>query len=946
MNNILNPRWLITINTIPTAILFFIFWNQYTVINSLLNEESIHLWKVFGGTLFLLSSINLAYAIFLIFKRKNLSVFYGIVALTIYISFLYIYGNFVEKIFPLSIPRWMVSDNMILNVGTFLMPTLMYSLVILVVCFTKADRKNKAWKNFLLAISIPISWYFFTQLIVPFWKRVPSEFEIHALLIFIIAGTLLFLFFLIRGVYIITLKKAAVWKKYQFVWKVPIAIIFPLLGLAVNNGILFNPFGIANSGVFGDFTNYWFYILAFLNGVFICLPNTENSTYRLFLFIGRSITFIFTLYFFLLFLPFLPLSVLAILAVGTGFLMLTPLVLFVIHVSQLSKDIIFLKAFFSHKLLYTFLFTSVLIIPLTITASYLKDKVVLNNALNYVYNPDYSKAYAIDTSSLSRTLTVIHQHKTNNIGGIFGTQIPYLSSYFNWLVLDNLTLSEAKINKMNQVFFGKKRIPNKPQNNSNKNVGISKISAKSRYDKSQNAWISWVDIEITNNSKSNWPVEYATAFELPTGCWISDYYLMIGEKKEKGILAEKKTAKWIFSQIRNENRDPGILYYLTGDKVAFRVFPFRKKEVRKTGIEFIHKEPVVINIDNHTIHLGNTSEQGLVTIIKSTDESVFYIPAKEKATLALVQRTPFYHFMIDTSLGKEELKETFIHRIENLLSKNIIASKNTQISFVNTYHTTISPNKDWEKEYDKQNFKGGFYVDRAIKEILLHSYKKNNRSYPVLVIVTDSLQNAIISEDYSSIKHTFPESDLFYVLNDKGILEPHSLLSTTAIKNSDTLSLKFNNKVIAFPNTEHPIAFLPDNNKASILVKKDPYIIDGRQIFEKNWQSALLMHAAWQSQTLYPEIADSEWQQMAKYSFVSKIMTPVTSYLVVENEAQKALLKKKQKQVLSGKKSLDVGKETQRMSEPSLLLIIVLLMIVYMIREKRIIKYNAKRYLL
>jgi hypothetical protein len=64
-------------------------------------------------------------------------------------------------------------------------------------------------------------------------------------------------------------------------------------------------------------------------------------------------------------------------------------------------------------------------------------------------------------------------------------------------------------------------------------------------------------------------------------------------------------------------------------------------------------------------------------------------------------------------------------------------------------------------------------------------------------------------------------------------------------------------------------------------------------------------------------------------------MTPVTSYLVVENEAQKAMLKKKQEQALSGNKSFDLGEDTQRMSEPGLMLLAILFGLLIWYREKR-----------
>jgi len=935
MRNLLNPKWLIVLNTIPILILFFIFWGEYTIIKSLLNEESIHLWKWFGLALVILGLLNLAYGIFLILKKKLVSLYYGIIALVSYITFLYIYGNYADEIIPSSIPQWMVPDTMILYVGTFLMPTLAYSLFILVTHFTPSDKESKAWKSFLAAISIPISWYLFSQLILPFWKPVGYGFSSHALIIFIIIGTLTFLFFLIRTVYILGIKKATIWKKYQLTWKIPISIVLPLLGLAVNNGHLFNGFRISNSGVFGNFNNHWFYILAVLNGIFICLPNSENKIYRLLLFIGRTITFAYTFYFFLVFLPFLPLSVVAIIAIGTGFLMLTPLVLFIIHINEISKDFTFLKTHFSKILISIITLLSFLAIPVYITTSYVKDKNVLNETLNYVYSPDYSKEYNIDKNSLSKTLAIVKQHKEKNRGGIFGTQLPYLSSYFNWLVLDNLTLSDAKIKNIETIFFDTIPFELRQENIRNEKVKISKISSSSRFDKTQNTWISWVDLEITNENENSWVSEYATTIELPVGCWISDYYLFVGDKKEMGILAEKKSAMWVFSQIRNENRDPGILYYLTGNKVAFRVFPFAKEEVRKTGIEFIHKEPIRLNIDNQIVDLGKPDEQIQVEIAKSTNKDIVYISTKEKTTLDKVQRKPYYHFIIDASKGKEGLREENIQRIKSLLNKNSIENENTQVSFANTYTSSSMLDDNWEKVYKNQKFEGGFYLERAIKTILFNSYKSKSNSYPILVVVTDSIQNAIITKDFSDFKITFPENDLFYNLDKIGNLKPYSLLSNTTSVISDTLELKFNQTVLAYPNAENPIAFLPNNNQASIVLKNDLFEVDNTQIVEKNWQSALIMQGKWTSQVLHPETSKREWLNLVKYSFISKIMTPLTSYLVVENEAQKAILKKKQEQVLSSNKLLDLGEGTQRMTEPSLLLLVILLGVILWLREKR-----------
>jgi hypothetical protein len=801
--------------------------------------------------------------------------------------------------------------------------------------FTPESKEHKAWMNFLIAIAIPIAGYLFTQIILPLWQPFDRDFSVHAMVILVITATLVFLFFLIRGVFILATKKAEVWQKYQLAWKIPIAIVLPLIGLAVNNGHLFNNFGPSDSGIFGDFNNAWFYILAVVNGILVCLSNLENKIYRLLIFIGRSITFAYTLYFFLVFLPFLPLSVIAIIAIGTGFLMLTPLLLFVIHINELSKDFTCLTTQISKKLIIGISLLGFLVIPAFITITYLKDKSVLNETLSYIYSPDYSKQYDIDKVSLQKTLNVVKSHKDHrdSRGGIFGNGIPYLSSYFNWLVMDNLTLSDSKINTIEKIFFGSTSFELRPENIQNDNVHISNISTNSTYDKSQNAWKSWIDLEITNKSGNSWFSEYATTIDLPEGCWISDYYLYVGDVKETGILAEKKSAMWIFSQIRNENRDPGILYYLTGNKVAFRVFPFAKDEVRKTGIEFLHKEPIKLNIDNNIVELGNIEE----TIYENIEtDNIAYVSAQQKQKLNSVKRKPYFHFLVDASKNQNSNSTDFIKRIEQILVENKPLSENSKISFVNSYVTTTTIDKDWKGDYINQIFEGGFYLDRAIRTTLFNAYQDNSKTYPVIVVVTDSIQNAVLDKDFADLKFTFPESDLFFNLDKNGNLREHSLTENPIKELPEILrECMFCETVLEYKLSDNSIAYLPNNNEPSIILKKDIFEVSESEIKEKNWQSALTMQGQWTSQILHPEISDKEWLSLVKYSFISKVMTPVTSYLVVENEAQKSMLKKKQEQVLSGNKALDLGEDTQRMSEPSLILLTIILGLIIWFREKR-----------
>lgn len=925
MKNLRNPIWIFLFNSLPLCLLLLLGIGQFSIIESLLDPETVTAWQSIAIAILCLMAVNVGYAIYTICKKRHISLWFGILNTVANIALLYFYFYNIDRIIPVSIPAWMLDESLLFYTLTFLMPSIAHYMAVIVIHLTPHKNERKPWLNFLIAISIPLTIYLFVNIVVPLISKfdlLQREFMQHTVTVLFISVVVLFFFFLARAIYIAVSNKEAFFAKYNIWLKIIVALLLPIFGLIVNNN-LFNTWDISdNIGVFGNFTNIWFYIIAAINGILMLLPAKDDKTYRISLFVGRSITLTYTLYFFFVFLPFLPFSIIAIIAFGTGFLMLTPLLLMIVHISELSKDFVYLKQWFSPQKLFTIALISILIIPICITGVYINDKHVLNHTLHYLYTPDYDKDYKLNINSLERTINTIRNHK-RAIGhvNLFNRGTPFLSSYFKWLVLDNMTLSDRKIADIDDVFFAKRPSTHYAVSNDNDtdSVEITNISYDSRYDENQQVWRSWIDLELTNKSDLNFG-EYVSSLELPEGCWISDYYLYVGDKKEFGILSEKKAAMWIYSQIVRGNNDPGTLYYQTGNRLTLKVFPFAANEVRKTGMELIHKEPIQIDIDGNKISVGNPQLSTAETI---ETNDVIYISSLQKETLEPVVRKPYLHFLVDASSRAKGNIDNIIERINGFVANNNNLADSAKISFVNSYVVTVPMNNDWAHCYRSQEFSGGFFLDRAIRKSLLGGYGKD--SYPILVAVSDSLDKSIVYNDFADLHFTFPESSLFYCLNSSMRLEPHSLTSKPLETLSDTTDNKFTHHVLLYQTAEGDTFYLPDNNEPSIILKNKVSTIEN--IDEKSWLSALTMQAQWRTQIIDPEMSEHNWQHLVKNSFKAKIMMPSTSYIVVENEAQKNMLAKKQQQALSGNKSLDLGEDIERMSEPGMITTIVLIMI-------------------
>jgi hypothetical protein len=324
-----------------------LFGSELMVIKSQLSATNLFYWKLFGAILGGTSLFLLLAAVFMEGRRWQLPLWMGALLLFFHIGFLYVFDFYRAEIIPSTIPLWMLSSDASLYPGTFLMPAMVYGLLILIEHSLKGEVGGKPWRNFSVAVAAPVCLYLFVVLILPLAKPLDHHYEQHLMVVVTLSALLLFLFFLLRGIYQIIIRRERFESDASIILKLVLSLVFPLTGLLLNNGALFNGFVLEERGIFGNFSDAGFYELTLLNAIVICMPaNYGAAWFRLLLFAGRSFTFAYSLYFCLVFLPFLPLSILATLFFGAGLLMLTPLALFLLHIQLLVRDFAYLRPLF------------------------------------------------------------------------------------------------------------------------------------------------------------------------------------------------------------------------------------------------------------------------------------------------------------------------------------------------------------------------------------------------------------------------------------------------------------------------------------------------------------------------------------------------------------------------------------------------------------------------
>ncbi|HOV13698.1 MAG TPA: MSEP-CTERM sorting domain-containing protein, partial [Spirochaetota bacterium] len=612
------------------------------------------------------------------------------------------------------------------------------------------------------------------------------------------------------------------------------------------------------------------------------------------------------------------------------FLIISPLILGFIHINTLREDYLFLKENFSTLLKKIVLSISgcllIITIPILIIINFSFERINLDNTLTYLYQVDYEKNKVpdINVNLLKKSLDNMIKQKSRNR---FSTErTPFISQLYSYIVFDNLILSDEKISYIEKVFFSKRSIINNQNTQIKRDIKITELDYKTIYKKEDRLFHSYIDLKIKNFEKFD-NVEYFTNIFLPKGSWVNNYYLYINDKKKYGLLAEKKSVLWIYNEIKNINRDPGILYYKDNENISLKVFPFFENEERKTGFEIIHIEPIELNIDENKIFLTDNSAKEAEELDNNYD-FINYIDNNKINNLEKVTLKPYYHFIVDCSLGKKDTINVQLNKIKNILNKNLIKDyENSKITFLNHTYKTYNIKDKFENDIYKLKFEGGFFFDRIVKKNLFDTFK-NEQLYPVIIVLNDEIDNIIWDKSILNFKWINPDLKFYHINNNNQIFE-YNLFDFDISENKEITG--FNNYNGYLLNINGTKRIVPIQNKPFYIYDFTKEIKNLQPV--KLVDKALYLEYLSKYNLIYPNKEEDKFMEILKNSFSSNILTQLTSFVVLENEMQVKMLKKKQDEVINGKKYFDTTEETvQEMSEPGLIIMFIIFIIIIGIR--------------
>ncbi len=954
-----HPLILIWTCLLPQIILIFLNLHTFWLAREKIVENN-HLtdaYQVFALELAVLSTATIFTGIFHV-RKKVLSPISLIVLLGLHFAYLWMVTASLDALLG-GIEAWIIGpERVIFHQFVLMMPGLFFAAFSLASFSTKISARADGFWSLLTTVSIPVLWYLMLQLERFFLFSHVKEW----ILLFLgVLSTLICVMAFIRFLTLMWNWLSTKGHTAVLVLTCVITLVAPLGGLILNRTIPF-PTDLQSPAI---------YILTILNGLILLLPCRENRCANRAVWLAQCFCLPFSLYFFLVFLPFLPLSLVAMLAAGAGFLILAPTGLFMIHLHRLIQGFRReVQGFSPRKLLLMGCLAGALL-PVYFLIQPFPDRNTLHQALDYVYAPNHREPqpFSGSLSSLKRTLRHLQEFKAN-------VEMPLLSAYYESVVFGGLTLPDPKINHLHCVFFGKDIEPLKTKDSMGIFWGRGRGALREDRRISTNAFpqAKLDNLQIQNQSEAgcdrslvkltlsnpgDFPAEFVTDIHLPAGVFVSGYSLTIGKERVPGRIFEKKSAMWIYQMIRSYRRDPGLLVYTGVDTVQLRVFPVAKGEVRTTEVEFLYPSSSgpTLNLGTRSVPLGQTlGNDSLCWAPTSPHSGMLIIPAGVTQKLPTVTRKPYFHFLIDrsaTSHGKQEDWGTLIRKVAEKFP-NIadcrISEGNFEWRDVVTPPTPLESALEVFSKSSPPSNRGGFCPERAIKHALLdfrNGFENSHSSpwdlrYPVFVLIHSTETRVIHEENFEWFANEIPETSgwLIDAAGNEIVLGDFS-----GRTRGEPASLSFS-PVHLWRVGETIRATLPSvSEPRSVMIEQGSvedlaYFDSSTRQFQKIQNVTSLPSEspyskgvqAWALHTRsleQPSTASNDNQETVALSKESGILTPVTSYIVVESAAQWKALEEKERQKLKNRDSLEIMESP----EPPLKWVVLLLALAWMIRR-------------
>ncbi len=854
----------------------------------------------------------------------------------VYLSF---FTTKIYGIVPAALQLWIVvPETLIFYQFVFMMPAIFLSALGLACFPIRLRRGQDIGASLGLALGIPLVWYLLLHVGHGSWiEHLPGT----LIFLFVAASSLICLTGVLR---LITLLFTWALEKGQLGQSILIAIVSivaPIGGLLLNRAIPFP----------ADLQTWPVYTLTILNGILLTVPRFHILKLDRVIWLLQCALFPFTLYFFFIFLPYLPLAAIAIIAAGSGFLILSPTALFLIHLRKLHQGS-------PERKLIPFGILAALILPAYAQVEMIIDRAVLHQAINYVYSPNLESDGQFNGSRVVLKRSLSRLQKVKN-----GVYLPFLTEWYNECVLNGLVLSDEKLNHIHYTFFGRSMPVGEDEsifgfgmagNRNNRAIGgtrmvpppqsavLKEVTHSTSTDPTEGTR-TLVKLELHNPSKVQ--SEFATTIDIPEGVFVSGYWLLVGDERVPGQIFEKKTAMWIYRMIRDASRrDPGLLTYLSPHQLSLRVFPFAAGETRITEIEFLSPPGYSpeLRIGKETI-AGKSGSENLMAIKSDDANSSFFLSAEAAGEMPATNREPYFHFIVDRS-SEGLTEEEAITSMEEVAAE-FPAIKNFTVSpanyeFVNSIEhlRAIAELKSEATSnlIESLPLRGAFLAEQSLQRCLSRfrirqaeaENTKDLLQYPLFVLIESSDTPERIPKELMWYRSATPDVDGYFIkyhgaksvdakqfsgekANELQLSQPVLILSSG--ESNAVVSVEDGPSIASFRSGETIKVYDPSGGEFHPIQGENE--LPAMSAYSKAIDAQRIeSRIRWN-----PARTDDLITAAVSTSRETGILTPSTAYIVVESSAQWKMLKRKEKEKLQGNQALDF----MEAPEPYLPLIIV-----------------------